>query len=104
MGQALVHEARDLSDGPLEAAAKFHATHLPMIEEEIVGGPASVTIVFGPGDHEQRDWRLAAIRNLARKHAPIRVNGVAGAGDSVKPLLTYLENAPGVTGQLLDAA
>lgn len=104
MGAALIHEARDLPDGPLEAAAAFHAGHLPKIEEMIAGSPALVTIVFGPGDHEQRDWRMAAVRNLARKHAPIRVNGVAGADDSVQPLLIFLENAPGVTGQLLDAA
>ena len=41
---------------------------------------------------------------LARKHAPSRVNLVAGEGEALAAIETYLAAAPGVTGQYLEAA
>jgi hypothetical protein len=31
---------------------------------------------FPPANHEHRGWRLAAVQQLAREHAPRRVNAV----------------------------
>ena len=39
---------------------------------------------------------------LARKHAPVRVNLVAGEGAALATSESYLATAPGVTGQYLE--
>ena len=53
-----------------------------------------------------RSSRLAArrVQDLARDAAPARVNGVVGSDeDAIAATLAWLEQAPGVTGQLLSA-
>jgi hypothetical protein len=72
---------------------------------QIAPTAAALTLVFAPADHTHRAWRLAAVQGLARRWAPIRVNAVA-SGDEVAILAanSYLDHAPGVTGQYLPLA
>jgi hypothetical protein len=90
-----------LPDEPLHAAARFHADILPHIAPMTPG----LTLVFAPADHTHRAWRLAAVQGLARRWAPIRVNAVASADEgAILAANTYLDEAPGVTGQYLPLA
>jgi hypothetical protein len=58
--------------------------------------------VFPSAPYDHRGWRLAAVQDLAREAAPIRVNGVAGDDDAaIAAALHWLAAAPGITGQLL---
>ena len=60
-----------------------------------------VVMLFDPADHTHLHWRKAAVEELAREAAPCRVNGaVGGSSGDMKALCEYLDNAPGVTGQL----
>lgn len=89
-----------LPDAPLAAAAAFHARWLPRVEGVLAG--EDITLVFGPADHAHRGWRLAAVQNLARAHAPRRINAVVSASPAaIAAAAAYLQAAPGVTGQLL---
>jgi hypothetical protein len=97
---ALLHVG-PLPDEPLNAAARFYADILPRIAPTA----AALTLIFAPADHTHRAWRLAAVQGLARRWAPIRVNAVASAhDDAILAANTYLEQAPGVTGQYLPLA
>lgn len=87
-----------LPDEPLCAAARFHADILP----QLAPTDAALTLVFAAADHTHRGWRLAVVQGLARRWAPARVNAVAsGDEDAILAADTYLEQAPGVTGQYL---
>ena len=91
-------EARELPDSPLDAAAAFHARILP--EARRAAGN-DVVVLFDPADYTHLHWRKAAVEELAREAAPCRVNGaVGGSSGDMKALCDYLNNAPGVTGQL----
>lgn len=94
---------RDLAEAPLDAAADFHAVHLSKIRHNLQAVPVSnLVVVFAPAGPEHRAWRLAAIQELARELAPMRVNGVAGAGEpELEEAIRFLKDSPGVTGQLL---
>ena len=87
--------------GALDEARRFHADTLPTIIEMLEGG-ADVLIVFPNASVDYDDWRRAAIRDLARAHAPSRINAVtSGMDDAIDEASTYLSGAPGVTGQYL---
>ena len=59
-----------------------------------------LTIVFPPAGTSHDDWRRAAIRDLARAHAPARINAVASHDSvAIAAAHAYLETAPGITGQ-----
>ena len=91
-----------LPDDALSAAAQFYAEVLPQIAP---GDETTLTLIFRPADHSHRAWRLAAVQNLARRLAPIRVNALASADEAaIAAAHTYLANAPGVTGQYLPLA
>lgn len=91
----------DLPADALDAAAVFHAEHLHAIRTRLEAVQV-LTIIFPPAPHDHRGWRLAAVQDLARAHAPRRVNGIAGADEAeISATLAFLERAPGVTGQLL---
>lgn len=95
-----------LPAGPLDAAAAFHAEWLPRIRAAI-GSDESTVLAFAPAEHSHRGWRLAAVQELARAHAPQRVNAVAGDSEAaIAAALALLDNCQGITGQLLalDAA
>lgn len=88
---------------PLDAAAEFHANHLPAIRRDLdrTVGP-DLFVVFRRASHEHRAWRLAAIQELAREFAPRRANAAAGDDEAaIAATLTYLAAAPGITGQYL---
>ena len=90
-----------LPDEPLAAAARFHADVLPLVLAEMEAGE-DLVLVFGAAGHVHRDWRLSAVRGLARRFAPARVNAVAGEdGPAIEAAIAYIDRAPGVTGQLL---
>ena len=96
-------EVDGLPEEPLAAAGLFHQNWLDPIERALSGGQ-DVTIVLEPARHEHGEWRRAVAAMLARKHAPQRVNVIAGEGENADRLADYLATAPGVTGQYLEAA
>lgn len=86
---------------PLDAAAVFHGQWLPIVRERLDQGQ-DLVLLFAAGDHSHRGWRLAAVQELAREHAPMRINALAGGNAAaVAASLDYLGAAPGVTGQYL---
>ncbi|MFA7602748.1 MAG: Rossmann fold domain-containing protein [Novosphingobium sp.] len=91
-----------LPEASLAAAARFHAETLPRIAAALAGADSHLVIVFEPADYTHRSWRLAAVQQLARDHAPLRVNALA-ADDAraIAAAEAYLGAAPGVTGQYL---
>ena len=83
-----------LPDRAIEAAAAFYANP-PVMGEDLA-------LIFPPAPYDHRAWRLAAIQDLARAAAPARVNGIVGGDEqAISATLAWLEQAPGVTGQLL---
>ena len=91
-----------LPDDPLAAAAQFYAAVLPLIAS---GGGQDLVLVFPPADYTHRAWRLAAVQELARTHAPLRVNAVASDdAAALAAALEFLTSAGGVTGQYLPLA
>jgi hypothetical protein len=85
----------------LDAAAQFHARKLPAARAALREADA-LALVFAPAPYDHRGWRLAAVQDLAREAAPRRVNAIAGADEAaIAESLAWLEQAPGVTGQLL---
>ena len=98
----MLYEIESLPECALEAAKLFHATHLDIIETTLGLSESGFIVVFPPADHSHRAWRLAAVQELARKFAPIRVNAIEGDnGPALLAARDYVENAPGLTGQLL---
>jgi hypothetical protein len=87
-----------LPEAPLDAAAVFYRDYLPRCQD----AAADMTIVMPAADHTHRAWRLAAVQELARFAAPLRVNAVSGGDEAdIAQALEYLEHAPGLTGQVL---
>lgn len=87
-----------LPAAPLDAAAAFHAEWVARGRD----GEGDLLLVFPLADHTHRQWRLAAIQELAREAAPRRVNAVAADGeDAIEQARKYLAAAPGITGQYL---
>lgn len=103
-GQAVV-VVDDLPGDALGAAARFHAVHIERVAAAVARGAQAVAVALPPAPADHADWRRAAARDLARAHAPVRVNLVAGrAGDILEETLGYLAAAPGVTGHFLQLA
>ncbi|WP_379549675.1 Rossmann fold domain-containing protein [Erythrobacter sp. W53] len=92
----------DLPAKPLAASGVFHQHWLPHAESAL-GAGEDVTLIFAPADHTHSAWRRAAIQGLARQYAPRRINGVSGTGEVADKTVAYLADAPGVTGQYLEA-
>lgn len=91
-----------LPAGALEAAAAFHREWLEQAQAILAGDCTVLAIVVPAAPYDHADWRRAAVRDLARAHAPKRVNLVAGDdGAAIAATLDFLARAPGVTGQLL---
>ena len=97
-----VYRTGPLPSAALEAAAAFHSRHATAIAELLADAPESLVIVFPGAAYDHRGWRRAVIADLARAHAPLRINGVV-EGDPARLAQTaaFLEMAKGVTGQLL---
>ena len=91
-----------LPEHAIEAAAAFHASVLPGILANPSRSGEDLVLVFEPAPYDHRAWRLAAVQDLARQAAPHRVNAVTGDDEEViAAALAWLDQAPGVTGQLL---
>jgi hypothetical protein len=90
-----------LPEAPLDAAAAFHAQWLPEARAALAAGH-DLVLVFAPAGHEHRGWRLAAVQELAREAAPLRVNAlVATDGPGLMEMLGWLEQAEAITGEML---
>lgn len=95
-------------DDPLAAAARFHAEALPRIEAMLAGRVEALAIRFPAADDKRHGWRREAVAALARRHAPVRINGLAPAQPdtsdaAMEAVLAFLTDSPGVTGQVLIA-
>ncbi len=91
-----------LSSGALDAAAAFHDGILSMVLVTLEQSKDDLVLVFEPANHEYRPWRLAVVQQLAREHAPRRVNALESDDeDAIAAALGYIKQAPGLTGQLL---
>ena len=104
MGEQVVLKVVGLAPHAIEAAAAFHLEWMPQALALLKNAPALLLQMPGaPYDHD--DWRRAAIRDLARRSTPHRVNMIAG-GDAaaIASAIRFLSDAPGVTGQLLKLA
>ena len=96
MAQAEYHVS-DLPKSALDASAQFYAEHLEAVRQAL--GEGDLVIILPPADHDHTDWRRALARDLAREHAPARVNVIAAGDEAQKAqLLAYLAGAKGVTG------
>ena len=90
-----------LPEAALDAAADFTANHLPTILGHLQNGE-DVVAVLPEAAYDHVDWRRAAVRDLARAHAPTRVNFITtGSQTAVDETIRYLASAAGVTGQYL---
>jgi len=93
-----------LPPAPLDAAAAFHR-HWLCRARTLLAQQQDVALLFAPAPHPHQAWRLAAVQELAREAAPLRVNAVAGeAGPESEELLAWLAEARAITGQVLLAA
>jgi hypothetical protein len=93
-----------LPAGALDAAAAFHAEWLGQARQTLAVHEA-LALVFPAATYDHRGWRLAAVQDLAREAAPRRVNAIAGNdARAIAATADWLEQAPGVTGQLLAVA
>ncbi|NVD45593.1 Rossmann fold domain-containing protein [Qipengyuania atrilutea] len=93
----------ELPEAPVAATEAFYAAWPARISDALDTAEA-VVLVLPPADHTHHDWRLGAVRSLARQHAPKRVNMTAGSvAEAVDGIADYLAAAPGVTGQYLPA-
>lgn len=91
-----------LSAAALDAASQFHHEWVEQIRQQAEQGADAVAIVMRPAPVDHTDWRRAAARDLARALAPVRVNVLSGSDETaISATLTYLGNAPGVTGHYL---
>lgn len=104
MSQA-VQRISDLPDNPLDASAHVFANHLSQIRSMLAGGKTeALAIVLPSATTNHDDWRRGLARDLAREFTPKRVNVVGASNEAAsEALLSYLANAPGVTGQYLTA-
>jgi len=90
-----------LPEAPLHAASVFYAEWLARARGALSQG-SSLALVFAPAGHEHRGWRLAAVQDLAREAAPLRVNALEGdEGAALSAMLDWLGQAEAITGQVL---
>lgn len=90
-----------LPDTPLDAAAAFHSDYLPEARATLAGA-RDLVLIFPATGHEHYNWRLAAVQELAREAAPLRVNGLVGDDPAaLETMVGWLATAQAITGQLL---
>ena len=95
----------DLPTSSLDAHTLFVTRCLPQVravmEEE---GVSALAIILPPAGPDHDAWRRALAGDLAREYAPRRVNVAGGSeGDPLDAVLSYLQDAPGVTGHYVQA-
>ena len=94
---------KGLPAGPLDAAAAFYQRELPeILDDGDILPQHDLVLVFEPAGPAHRGWRRAAVQDLARQYAPIRINALESDDEeAIVAALAYLDQAPGLTGQLL---
>lgn len=116
---ALDYRTLGWPDAPVDAAALFYRHCVPEVrqtagrpdlaERDSSGKaiPEAIGVMLPEADYTHADWRRAAIGQLARECAPVRVNAIVGADGhaAIGEVMAYLASAAGVTGQIftLDA-
>ena len=91
-----------LPDLPLDAAAHFFAAYLAQAQKMLADGTDTLVIAMPAAAQDHDDWRRSLARDLARAHAPARVNVVAGDSETtLAAVILYLGSSPGVTGQYI---
>ena len=100
MTQAVL-DCGQLPESAVDASRTFYTEWMPKVAAALAGDFDSLVIIMDAAPYDHADWRRAVARDLARAHTPKRVNVVGGEGAALAATLTYLENAPGVTGQYL---
>ncbi|MGB7418927.1 MAG: Rossmann fold domain-containing protein [Erythrobacter sp.] len=100
----VVYIADDLPSSALAAAQEWFAHHHQDAHAKFVNDAAdTLVILLPPAPYDHADWRRALARDAAREHTPRRINVIAAPDRAVaQPLLDYLLNAPGVTGQYFE--
>lgn len=90
---------------PLEAHAAFFDELLTKAKAALDEAEnQSLTLILSPASSEHDAWRRAVAGDLARQYTPKRVNIAAGVpGHDLDTLLTFLRDAPGVTGHYVQA-
>ncbi len=102
MSEQAVLTVDGLPSDALGAASAFHAAWTAQVGQHVAGGAAAVAVVLPKAGVDHADWRRAAARDLARAYAPARVNVIVAGGDmALQATLTYLRDAPSVTGHYL---
>ena len=79
MAQAVLR-IEGLPEGALDAAAHFHRQWLPKARSllDLPAVKEDLVLVFPSATYDHRGWRLAAVQDLAREAAPIRINAIVG--------------------------
>ena len=96
-----VLQIETLPEAALDASGEFSRDWLPVIREHLSAGE-NLIAVLPAAAYDHTDWRRAAARDLARAHAPARINFVSGGNEtSIAETVEYLSDADGVTGQYL---
>ena len=100
-GQAIL-QVKSLPQGEVDAAADFYENWLGQAQALLDGQCTSLVLIMPEAEGNHRDWRLAAVRGMARDAAPCRVNMICGAdSEALTVASNYLEFAAGITGQYL---
>ena len=103
MSRQAVIEVADLPGDALSSAAAFHATYV-VRAEEVLANHDAVLFILPDADYEHTDWRRGAVRTLARRYAPKRVNMIAASDfAAIEAMTDYLGRAKAITGQYLPA-
>ncbi|MBD3728442.1 MAG: hypothetical protein IE933_01930 [Sphingomonadales bacterium] len=91
-----------LPDGALDAAGAFHRDWLPRAREALAAGIDALVLLLPEAPYDHEGWRRAVVQDLARTHAPQRVNLLAGGDAAARAaMIEWLAGAPGITGQML---
>lgn len=95
-----VYTIECLADRPSEAAQQFYQHHWLALRAAIEQSAESLAILLPGAPNAHDDWRRAMVRDLARAHAPKRINAIGGGSPEARAAaLAFVDKAPGVTGQ-----
>ena len=83
------------------AAREYYGIWAGKVDRALSQTDDCLTLHFDPAEDDHKAWRRAVVADLARCHAPLRINAIAGSdGPAVVNAIAWLERAPGITGQL----
>ena len=83
------------------AAREYYGIWAGKVDRALSETDDCLTLHFDPAEADHKAWRRAVVADLAREHAPVRINAIAGSdGPGAARAIAWLERAPGITGQL----